>query len=100
MAKTSGRWVSLSPTRLFITDLLHVARQTPTVIAERTFDLHEVVAARASCTPKPSWVAIFLKAFGLVAARRAPLRRVFLSRPFERLYEHSCSIASFSVERE
>ena len=38
--------------------------------------------------PRPSWCAIFTKAYAVVAARYPELRRAYLKFPFPRLYEH------------
>lgn len=95
-----GRWVRLSPARRFIADLMHISRQVPTVIAERRLRLGDIIQARAACARRPSWTAIFIKAFGLVAARHAPLRRVYMPWPCAHLYQHHDNIVSFSVERQ
>ena len=99
MAGLFSRWVRVSPARLFVADLLDVSRQVPTVIAERPMRLGSLVAARAGCTPRPSWGALFIKAFGLVAGRHPPLRRVHVPFPWAHFYEHPDNIAAFTVER-
>ena len=40
---------------------------------------------------RPSWCAIFTKAYAIVAARRAQRRRAYLSFPRPHLYEHFCT---------
>jgi hypothetical protein len=62
-------------------------------------DLSRVVAARAAAWPRPSWCAIFTKAYAAVAAILPELRRAYLSFPRPHLYEHPESIASVAVER-
>jgi hypothetical protein len=62
--------------------------------------LGDVIRARRSCLKRPSWVAIFAKAFALVAAEQASLRRAYLQFPTNRLYEHPHSVASIAVSRE
>jgi hypothetical protein len=58
-----------------------------------------VVAARQAAGPRPSWCAIFTKAFAFVAAARPELRRVYMSFPWPHLYEHPINVASIAVER-
>jgi hypothetical protein len=83
-----------------IGDVVHFARRVPTVPVERRMHLAGVVAAREAARPKPSWVAVFLKAYGMVAARWPELRRAYLGFPWPRLYEHPINIASIAVERQ
>jgi len=95
----TGRKIALSAPRRFIVDLMHFARQVPTVPVQRRMNLRAVVRARSAAQPRPSWVGIFTKAFALVAARWPELRRAHLSFPVPRLYEHPVSIATIAVER-
>jgi hypothetical protein len=82
-----------------IGDLMHFARKLPSVPVQRHMRLGEVVAARNGAQPRPSWPAIFAKAFALVAADMPELRRTYLDLPWARLYEHPISIASVAVEK-
>ncbi|WP_425618409.1 hypothetical protein NA78x_002114 [Anatilimnocola sp. NA78] len=95
----AGRKLGLSRPRRFVCDLLHFARQIPSVPMERKMDLTEVVDARASTRKHISWSAIFLKAYAIVAERRPELRRTFLSLPWGHLYEHPLNVASMGIER-
>src|SRR5437870_737193 len=100
MSKTArSRTVPLSLTRRLVCDVLHFARQIPSVPVQRRMSLAPLVAARANCTARPSWVALFAKAYGLVAAENPRLRQSYLSFPYPRLYEHAESVATISVER-
>jgi hypothetical protein len=98
-ADSKGHSIPLSLPRRWICDLLHFARQVPTVPVQRTIDVRAIVDARARMTPRPSWAAIFTRAYGLVAREMPPLRRYFLSFPRPHLYEYPFSIASVAVER-
>jgi hypothetical protein len=95
-----GRSLRLSLQRRLVCDLLHFARQVPSVPVQRQMKLREVVRARRCCLERPSWVAIFAKAFGLVAAEQASLRRAYLRFPTGHLYEHPQSVASIAMSRE
>ena len=95
-----GRIVPISPARAFVGDLLHFAARIPTVPVQRTINVGAVAAARGIHPDRPSWTAIFAKAFALVAAERPELRRAFLAWPWPRLVEYPHSVASIALERE
>jgi hypothetical protein len=99
MSQPKGRNLPLSLPRRFICDLLHAARRVPTVPVQRRLDLAAVVAARQAAAPRPSWPAIFTKAYAFVCAARPELRRSYLSFPRPHLYEHPIAVASVAVER-
>jgi hypothetical protein len=99
MPQPAGRYLPLSLPRRFIGDLLHFAKKVPTVPVERRMQLAEVVAARNAAQPRPSWCALFVKAYAFVCARRPELRRAYVTFPWPRLYEHPISVASVAIER-
>ncbi len=99
MPHPHGRYVPLSLPRRFICDLIHFAKQTPTVPMERRMRLGPLTAARADAEPRPGWCAIFLKAYAIVAAREPALRRAYVPFPWPRLYEHPISVTSVGIER-
>ena len=99
MSQPKGRNLRLSLPRRFICDLLHFAQRVPTVPVQRRLDLAAIVAARQTAAPRPSWAAIFLKAYGFVCAARPELRRCYLPFPLPHLYEHPISVASVAIER-
>jgi hypothetical protein len=99
MSQPRGRNLRLSLPRRFICDLLHFAHQVPTVPVQRRLNIAAVVEARRAASPQPSWVAIFMKAYGFVCSARPELRRCYLSFPIPHLYEHPVSVASVAVER-
>lgn len=99
MPQPVGRSLRLSLPRRFIGDLVHFARQVPSVPVQRRMDLAPVVAAREVAEPRPSWCALFTKAYAFVCAARPELRRAYLTFPYDRLYEHPVSSASIAVER-
>src|SRR5438132_4622432 len=95
-----GRSIRLSPMRRFIGDLLRAAAAVPTVPVQRRMQLAEVAAARAANAVRPSWSAIFTKAYAQVAARVPELRRAYVKLPWPRLYEYPASVACIAVERD
>jgi hypothetical protein len=99
MPEPFGRNLPLSLPRRFIGDLLHFAQQVPTVPVQRRMKLAPLVIARKGLRPRPSWCAVFTKAYGQVAANRPELRRAYISFPRPHLYEHPFNIASLAVER-
>lgn len=100
MHDRKGRWLSLSPSRRIIADLVHFARKMPTVPVERVMQVAPLRQVREQLAVRPSWCAIFTKAYALVAAERPILRRAYMPFPWPHLYEHPANIASVAVERE
>src|SRR5947209_2596817 len=99
MPEPFGRNLPLSLPRRFIGDLMYFAQKVPTVPVQRRMRLAPLVAARQDLTCRPSWCAVFTKAYAQVAARRGELRRAYIPFPRPHLYEHSVNIASLAVER-
>jgi hypothetical protein len=95
-----GRSIPLSKPRRMVADLMHFAAGVPTVPVQRRMNLSEVVAARAAAPDRPSWTAIFTKAYALVAAEVPELRRAYCKFPWPHLYEYPASAANVTVERE
>jgi hypothetical protein len=99
MTTRIGRTIPLSGPRRLIGDLLHFARQVPSIPVQRRMNLMALRAARSRMVRPFSWCALFTKAYGLVAAEVPELRRAYMPYPYPRLYEHPWSIASIAVER-
>src|SRR5262249_51407022 len=66
---------------------------------QRMMKLAAVAAARREAAPRPSWCALFTKAYALIAAQMPELRRAYLAFPRAHLYEHPINVASIAVER-
>jgi hypothetical protein len=99
MTQPIGRSLSLSLARRLICDLMHRSRHVPLIPMERRMRLAEVAEARLAAQPRPSWCAIVLKAYGIVAAAQPRLRRAYLGIPWPHLYEHPQNLAMVAVER-
>jgi hypothetical protein len=96
-----GKYYSLAPSRRWMCDLVALSRTIPIAALEHRLQLSPVIAAREALpTPRPSWVALFLKAFAVVAKRRSRLRQGYFGFPWPRIYEHPVSVAAITVERE
>jgi hypothetical protein len=94
-----GRTIPLSLPRRLVCDLVHFAHQVPTVPVQRTINIAPLQAIRAELKTRPSWCALFTRAYALVAVEFPELRRAYLPFPWARLYEHPHSVASIAVER-
>jgi len=94
-----GRSIPLSLPRRFVGDLVHFAHKVPTVPVQKMVNVASLDRLRTQLEARPSWCAIFTKAYGQVAAEFPELRRAYLSFPWARLYEHSENIASVAIER-
>ena len=99
MSQPVNRTVSLSPARRLVSDVMHFSKKVPLVVIERRIPLAEVMRARAAVTVKPSWFAVFAKAYGTIAARRPELRRSYMTLPWPRLFEHARNVAVLPIER-
>src|SRR5262245_46529093 len=96
----SGHTAPISPFRRLVADLMYFSGKVPSVTLERPMNLAALQAARSACHLHPSWSAIFIKAFSLVATRFPELRRSYMLFPWPRLYEHPHSVATLNVERQ
>jgi hypothetical protein len=99
MSSRTGRSLPISPFRRLVTDLMHFSAQVPSVTIDRRMKLAALVAARRTCQPRPSWTAIFTKAFAAIAARTPELRTSYMRFPWARLYEHPVNIVTMNFER-
>jgi hypothetical protein len=80
-------------------DLVDAGRGASLVSRQKRMKLAKLLAARRAASPRPSWCAIFLKAFGFVASVRPELRRAYLPFPGPRLYEHPENLATVAISR-
>lgn len=100
MAKQTGKYKPVSYFRRLVADLMHFSIKVPSVTIERRMDLSTLVAARQACTPSPTWSALLIKAYALVAIRTPQLRTSYLTFPWPRFYEHSYNIATLNIDRQ
>lgn len=95
-----GRTIRLSPARRLVGDLMRFSTGIPRITVQRRMNLDTVVQARRELDPRPSWTAIFLKGYALLAQETPELRRAYVKLPWPHLYEYPSSIASLACERE
>ena len=91
---------ALTRPRRIIGDLMHFAKQVPSIPVQRRMRLDVLSLARRGCVPRPRWVTLFASGFARLAAREPRLRQSYLKFPYPHLYEHPESIATIAVERE
>jgi len=99
MHEPKGRYLPLTGPRRFIGDLVHFAHKVPSAPVSRLFDVSPLLDPRARHPFRPSWACLFMKAYALVGARNAPLRRSYLEFPWPRLYEHPWMNCALAIER-
>lgn len=100
MSLPRGSTLRLSPLRRLMVTLLSFSRAVPMVAIERRIQLEPLVSARRRLAEKPSWFALFLKAYAIIARETPALRQSFLTFPWQRLHQHACNVASVTVVRE
>lgn len=100
MREPRGHYVPISGSRAFINDLVHFAKQVPTVPVSRVMDLSALMAPRRAHPARPSWTILFMRAYALVCAQNPPLRRALIPFPWTRFYEHPISVCALALERE
>jgi hypothetical protein len=100
MTKLRGKSIAISPFRKLVIDLMHFSKKVPIVTVDRRMDLSPLIEARQICVPRPSWTALFSKAYAIVAARQPLLRRCYMELPWPRFYEHPKNVVTLNVRRK
>lgn len=98
MGEPVGQVVPLSLGRRVVCDFLQLSRKLPMVTIQKEMTILDVVAARQRLLVRPSWCAIFTKAYGKVVAARQDLRRAYHSIPWEHLFEYKHVTADVVIE--
>ncbi len=101
MGNSHGRGVPFTPLRRTTGEFLAAGRRVPLVAIEREMPLADVIAARAASADRPSWFAIFTKAYAAVCAGRPDLRTAYLARPWPwgKLFCHAEAVANVIIAR-
>jgi hypothetical protein len=95
-----GICLPLSPARKMVLEFMHHARRVPSLPLAKRLNVPAVAAARRDALPRPSWTAIFLRAYGLLSREHPELRRAFIPWPYRHFYEHPCCECAVLIERE
>jgi hypothetical protein len=99
MPEPYGRKLALSLPRRLICDMMHFARQVPSIPVQRRMNVSDLAAAREAAPGRPSWCAIFTKAYATIAAEKPEFRRAYIPWPCPHFYEHPNNIASIAISR-
>ncbi len=97
--KPRGKIVWITPFRGLVIDLMTLSQKVPTVTIDRRMDLGPLAAARQQCSPRPTWSALFTKAYAIVSAREPILRRCYMGVPWPRFYENPKTIGTLNIAR-
>ena len=95
-----GRAIPLSAPRRLVGDLMRFSIAVPRVTVQRRMSLGPLVEARAMLNSRPSWTAIFVKAYALLADEVPEFRRAYVKFPWPQLYEYPDSVAAVTHERD
>ena len=99
MHEPKGRNLPLAGPRRFMGDLVHFAHRIPSAPVSRTIHIAELIEPRSRHGARPSWACVFMKAYAMVGAEHAPLRRSLLEFPWPRVYEHPWMNCALAIER-
>ncbi len=99
MHEPKGRYLPLVGPRKFIGDLVHFAHRIPSRRSAGRSISRALAVPRVRHSARPSWSALFMKAYALVGKDHPPLRRSLLEFPWPRLYEHPWMNCSLAIER-
>jgi hypothetical protein len=99
MYKLRGKIIAISPFRRLVIDLMTLSQKVPTVTVDRRMNLSRLVLARQACSPRPTWSALFTKAYAMLGTNEPLLRRCYLSFPWPRFYENPKTIATLNIGR-
>jgi hypothetical protein len=95
-----GRRITLSVARRMVADYVWMASGVARVDVTRRVALHELIVVRSRLREPPSWTAMFVQAFAIVAQEIPELRRSYMKWPWPHLYEYADSTAVVMHERE
>ena len=100
MDKRNGRRIRVPASRRLSWDLLYFHRDVPLCAHDRRMSLADVSEGRNACAERVSWPALFLRAYAIVAQEVPELRQTWYRWPWSHLYQHPCSVATLTVQRE
>jgi hypothetical protein len=89
----------LSKYRRATVEVLRLGAQVPLITLQRRASLEPLAIARSACANRPSWPAIFVKAYAQLAQQTPVLRRAYFRYPTPHIREYPFSDAAIAVER-
>ena len=98
-AANSRRFL-LPRSRRLTSDLLHFASKVPMCPHDRIVDLSELIALRKRLPKRISFAALFVKAYGLMAAECPVFRQLHFRWPVANVYEHKETVLMMTIARE
>ncbi len=90
----------LPNSRALPSDIATMACRVPTSRIDLWMNLSGLAAVRASASPRVSWAALFIRAYGLVTDQMPCLRQTYWRWPFPHIYQHAQSVAMLAVQRD
>ncbi len=81
-------------------DFMWLSSKVPYVTSQRRLMLKDLVVARENRRSRPSWQAVFAKAFAIVAEDYHQLKQAYLLLPWPHIYEYAESVVGIATERE
>lgn len=79
--------------------VLRLGAQVPMITVQRRMSLARLVDARDASADHPSWPAIFVKAYALLAQDMPVLRQAYFRYPIPHIHQYPFSDAAIAVER-
>jgi hypothetical protein len=97
---SQGHRVRLTIARRIMIDYMWAASSIARSDVIRRVAFGDLIAARKQLREAPSWTAIFVKAFAIVANEIPEFRRVYIKYPWPYFYEYADSTANVALARE
>jgi hypothetical protein len=94
-----GRRLRAGAMRRLMIDLMWLSAAFPLACIRRRMHLGVLADARRQSRHRPPWVALFAKAYDLVASEIPELRHAYVKLPWPHICEYPCSMAVIAVER-
>jgi len=99
-SQSKNRYVGLTVARRMVVDYMWAGASIARVGVTRRVALAEVMAVRRTLQNPPSLVAIFAKAFAIVALEFPALRQAYMRLPWPYIYEYADSTVCIMQERD
>lgn len=100
MSVRSGRRKRISSSRSLPRDVLHFFLDSPTCPQDRVIEIGRVDELRRALPRPISLPLLFLKAFGIVAAKYPELRQFYRRWPWPHILENDQNVAMMVVQRQ
>lgn len=95
-----GQFRRIGSDRAMVLDVIHRANKVPSFPVERRVDVASIDDARRSTNVRISWTAVFCRAYGLASREHAPLRQMWMTWPWPRIYQSQQCVIAIAVNRQ